>query len=32
MEVRERGSNPEEASAAAGRYKADVKQVAIQPT
>jgi hypothetical protein len=31
MEARERGSNPEEASAAAGRYMADVKHVVVGP-
>jgi len=29
MDARERGSSPEEASAAAGRYMADVKQVVV---
>ena len=31
MDARERGSNPEEASAAAGRYKAEVKHVVLHP-
>jgi hypothetical protein len=31
MEARERGSTPEEASAAAGRYMADVKRVVVSP-
>jgi hypothetical protein len=31
MDARERGSSPEEASAAAGRYMADVKDVAVTP-
>jgi catechol 2,3-dioxygenase-like lactoylglutathione lyase family enzyme len=31
MDARERGRTPEEASAAAGRYMADVKQVVVSP-
>jgi hypothetical protein len=31
MDARERGSAPEEASAAAGRYMADVKQLVVAP-
>ena len=31
MDARERGSTPEEASAAAGRYMAEVKHVAVSP-
>jgi hypothetical protein len=30
MDARERGSTPEEASAAAGRYMAEVKQVVVK--
>jgi hypothetical protein len=31
FDARERGSTPEEASAAAGRYMAEVKQIAVSP-
>jgi hypothetical protein len=31
MNARQSGSTPEEASAAAGRYMADVKQVVVSP-
>jgi hypothetical protein len=31
LDARERGSTPEDASAAAGRYMADVKQVVVPP-
>ena len=31
MDARERGSTPEEASAAAGRYMAEVKHVVVSP-
>ena len=31
MDVRQRGSTPEEASAAAGRYMAEVMHVAVSP-
>ena len=31
MDARERGSTPEEASAAAGRYMAEVKHVVVPP-
>ena len=31
MDARERGSTPEEASAAAGRYMADAKHVVVSP-
>jgi hypothetical protein len=31
MDARERGSAPEEASAAAGRYMAEVKHVVVSP-
>jgi hypothetical protein len=32
MNARESGSTPEEASAAAGRYMAEVKQVVVSPS
>jgi hypothetical protein len=32
MDARQRGSTAEEASAAAGRYMADVKHVVVSPT
>jgi hypothetical protein len=32
MDARESGSTPEEASAAAGRYMADVKNIVVSPT
>jgi len=31
MDARGRGSSPEEASAAAGRYMADIKHVVVKP-
>jgi hypothetical protein len=31
MDSRERGSSPDEASAAAGRYMADVKHIVVSP-
>jgi hypothetical protein len=31
MDARERGSSPEEASAAAGRYMAEIKHIVVSP-
>jgi hypothetical protein len=32
MDARQRGDTPEAASAAAGRYMADVKHITVEPT